>query len=80
MKKTLQAMLIALVAIMMPIGAWAEETITHYLTIPSTRLTTLYLAFNAEIPAGITAYIVTEVSMSGGIKFKEIGGGSRYSC
>ncbi|MBR7171704.1 MAG: hypothetical protein IKD19_05810 [Prevotella sp.] len=74
MKKTLQAMLIALVAIMMPIGAWAEETLTHSLTIPSTGHTTLYLGFNAVIPAGITAYIVTEVSMSGGIKFKEIGG------
>ncbi len=74
MKKTLQAMLIALVAIMMPIGAWAGETIKLSLTIPSTRHTTLYLAFNAEIPEGITAYIVTEVSMSGGIKLEQFKG------
>ena len=74
MKKTLQAMLIALVAIMMPIGAWAQETLTHSLTIPSTRHTTLYLAFNAVIPEGITAYIVTEVSMSGGIKLEKFEG------
>lgn len=74
MKKTLQTMLIALVAIMMPIGAWAEETITHPLTIPSTEHTTLYLGFNAEIPEGITAYIVTEVSMSGGIKLEKFEG------
>lgn len=74
MKKTLQAMLIALVAIMMPIGAWAQETITLSLTIPSTRHTTLCLACNAVIPEGITAYIVTEVSMSGGIKLKEFEG------
>lgn len=74
MKKTLQAMLIALVAIMMPIGAWAEETITHSLTIPSTGHTTLYLGFNAVKPAGIKAYIVTEVSMSGGIKLEQIEG------
>ena len=73
MKKTLQAMLIALVAIMMPIGAWAQETITHPLTIPSTGHTTLYLGFNAVIPEGIKAYIVTEVSMSGGIKLEKIG-------
>jgi len=77
MKKTLQAMLIALVAIMMPIGAWAQETITYSLTIPSTGHTTLYLDFNAVIPEYINAYIVTEVSMSGGIKFKEIGGVDR---
>lgn len=74
MKKTLQAMLIALVAIMMPIGAWAQETIKLSLTIPSTRHTTLYLAFNAEIPEGITAYIVTEVTMSGGIKLEKFEG------
>lgn len=74
MKKTLQAMLIALVAIMMPIGAWAQETITLSLTIPSTRHTTLCLGFNAEIPEGITAYIVTEVSMSGGIKLEQFKG------
>ncbi len=74
MKKTLQAMLIALVAIMMPIGAWAGETIKLSLTIPSTRHTTLYLAFNAVIPEGITAYIVTEVSMSGGIKLEQFKG------
>lgn len=74
MKKTLQAMLIALVAIMMPIGAWAQETFTHSLTIPSNRHTTLYLGFNAEIPEGINAYIVTEVSMSGGIKLEQIEG------
>lgn len=74
MKKTLQAMLIALVAIMMPIGAWAQETITLSLTIPSTRHTTLYLGFNAEIPEGINAYIVTEVSMSGGIKLEKFEG------
>lgn len=74
MKKTLQAMLIALVAIMMPIGAWAQETLTHSLTIPSTRHTTLCLGFNAEIPEGITAYIVTEVSMSGGIKLEQFKG------
>lgn len=74
MKKTLQAMLIALVAIMMPIGAWAEETITLSLTIPSTGHTTLYLGFNAVKPAGIKAYIVTEVSMSGGIKLEQIEG------
>ncbi|MBR2018371.1 MAG: hypothetical protein IKA00_13965 [Prevotella sp.] len=74
MKKTLQAMLIALVAIMMPIGAWAQETITHPLTIPSTGHTTLYLGFNAVIPEGIKAYIVTEVSMSGGIKLEKIEG------
>lgn len=74
MKKTLQAMLIALVAIMMPIGAWAEETITHSLTIPSTGHTTLCLGFNAVIPEDINAYIVTEVSMSGGIKLEQIEG------
>lgn len=74
MKKTLQAMLIALVAIMMPIGAWAEETITHSLTIPSTGYTTLCLGFNAVIPEDINAYIVTEVSMSGGIKLEQIEG------
>ncbi|MBQ2951630.1 MAG: hypothetical protein IJE12_11435 [Prevotella sp.] len=74
MKKTLQAMLIALVAIMMPIGAWAGGTITLSLTIPSTGHTTLYLAFNVVIPEGITAYIVTEVSMSGGIKLEQIEG------
>ena len=74
MKKTLQAMLIALVAIMMPIGAWAQETITHPLTMPSTEDTTLYLGFNAVIPEGINAYIVTEVSMSGGIKLEKIEG------
>jgi len=74
MKKTLQAMLIALVAIMMPIGAWAQETITHPLTIPSTGHTTLYLDFNAVIPEGITAYIVTEETMSGGIKLEKFEG------
>lgn len=74
MKKTLQAMLIALVAIMMPIGAWAQETITLSLTIPSTRHTTLFLACNAVIPEGIKAYIVTEVSMSGGIKLEKFEG------
>ena len=74
MKKTLQAMLIALVAIMMPIGAWAQETLHFSLTMPSTEHTTLCLGFNAVIPEGITAYIVTEVSMSGGIKLEQIEG------
>lgn len=74
MKKTLQAMLIALVAIMMPIGVWAQETLHISLRMPSTEHTTLCLGFNAVIPEGITAYIVTEVSMSGGIKLEQIEG------
>ncbi len=58
MRKTLQAMLFALVAIMMPIGAWAQEPIS--VTIPETGYTTLYYGDrNLNVPEGAKAYILT---------------------
>ena len=58
MRKTLQAMLFALVAIMMPIGAWAQEAIN--VTIPESGYTTLYYGDrNLNVPEGVKAYILT---------------------
>lgn len=51
-------MLFALVAIMMPIGTWAQEPIS--VTIPETGYTTLYYGDrNLNVPEGAKAYILT---------------------
>ena len=51
-------MLMALVAIMTPIGAWA---LGYTLEMPKTGIATLYLPFALELPEGVRAYIVTDI-------------------
>ncbi len=69
-------MLLALVAIMMPIGAWALNY-THKMC--KTGITTLYVPFALELPEGVRAYIVTGVRINddGTVKLveKELEGG-----
>ena len=63
MKRTLQMMLLALVAIMMPIGAWAYETKPLHIDIGTTGVTTLYYGdYNFEIPPeGVSAYVIEKI-------------------
>ena len=58
MKQRLLTMLLALVAIMMPIGAWAMN---YTLKMPNIGITTLYVPFALDLPEGVRAYIVTDV-------------------
>ncbi len=58
-------MLLALVAIMMPIGAWATIWIpTVEIEIPKCGFSTFYYSdFSYEIPEGISASIITELKL-----------------
>ncbi len=58
MKQRLLTMLLALVAMMMPIGAWA---LNYTLKMPNTGITTLCVPFALDLPEGVYAYIVTDV-------------------
>lgn len=61
MKRTLQMMLLALVAIMMPIGAWAQlqKQLKLYFGVA-----TLYQPFDVELDENTSAYVVTDVKIN----------------
>ena len=65
MKKRLLTMLLALVAIMTPIGAWAaiwERSVE--IVIPECGFSTFYYSdFSCKIPEGISASIITELTL-----------------
>ena len=60
MKRSLLSMLMALVAIMTPIGAWAQQ-LSKPLKMCKTGITTLYLPYDVLLPEGARAYIVTDI-------------------
>jgi hypothetical protein len=62
MKKRLLTMLLALVAIMMPIGAWALESVD--ITLAESGIATFYYSGKFAIPEGISASIITDVEQN----------------